>query len=249
MRFVIYIVLFLIAGLGFAVSQAPVSYVLERAMGFVPGLQATGASGTVWSGRVENLRFGQQPIGDVSFKARMLALLKGAFETDIRLSDGTILGDARVRLSADQRLTVSDARFSGTTGELRGLIDEVRALNGRFTVDIAELVADREGCIRANGIVWTDLLSKLDRQLDWRGPALEGPMTCRNGALRIDMAGTGQTGEEVAVEMSVNFDGSGQFLMRIAGADNDLANAASFLGFVQDGTELVYSHEVTSGET
>lgn len=239
MRRVIHVLLFLLVFLSVGIARAPLSFVMDRIESGQPALKHLVASGSIWNGDVAGLRFGPQSFGNLSLRTQLTALLRGRWKTRFELTGGAIAGRGQLSVGLDNSLLMQDVRVSGATGELIGLRPEIRSLDGRFTFDIAQLSLKGQKCVSASGTVWTDILSKLESRWRWKGPELIGPLTCRNGRLFVEMIGEGEQSELVSVTLDLGLNNTADFEAKITNPPDDVAQAASLLGFVYNGTSAI----------
>ena len=77
MRIVIFVVLAALALAGGAVAFLPMSMAADMAAKQLPDFRFGEASGSVWDGKLTNVSYGQQTIGDLSVKTDLMALFGG----------------------------------------------------------------------------------------------------------------------------------------------------------------------------
>lgn len=132
------------------IAALPASLVLDR---LPAGLSASGASGTVWSGGADQLRFNGTPLGALEWTAEPASLLRLRLALGFELTrtdgflrghasvgvDGTVVGDAlALRLPID---ALNPHGANGWRGMVAGTIAHVRLeqgwpteLTGRLTL-------------------------------------------------------------------------------------------------------------------
>lgn len=144
--------------------------------------------GSVWNGHVQGLAAGPRRLANADVSMRPAGLLTGRAVFDWTVEDPALRGSGQAsagfgsqRLS-DVRLTLSPAAFVSLPG---GLISPQ---------DAASVIADRvvwqDGqCAEAEGRVRSDALYALGQRLGADLPALDGVLTCREGALAILLSG------------------------------------------------------------
>ena len=245
MKWPVYLGVLVVLTLVTLVATAPLSFVMERAGQSVPALRYLGTSGTIWQGRVDDLEYGIQPVGDLALETHPFALLMGRWSADVQLTDAEIVAAGSVSASLGGDVSLKDLRMSGRTRDLMSIRQEVRELDGRFTLDLDELKLRNETCVSAEGDVWTDILTRLETQYDWKGPELSGPVSCEDGRIALRMDGVGEAGEIVSIELLMGLNATGSFVARIESPTEDIAQAATLLGFVTQGNTLEYVHRIS----
>lgn len=146
------------------------------------------AYGTIWDGRVHGLRLNGMPVQEVAVSLRPLALLRGQLAVDWHLADESARGRGRIALGRSQldltgtELTLQASRLGARAWP--GLDPSARVF---LTLDRLVLAAGR--CIEAHGQVRTAALAAMAQAYDLSGPVLEGELACREGELRLTLAG------------------------------------------------------------
>ena len=64
---------FLVLWSGFVIAQTPLGFVLDKAGLAGQGFRWSQTTGTIWKGRIDGLRIGVQPLGDIEIEAAPLA--------------------------------------------------------------------------------------------------------------------------------------------------------------------------------
>lgn len=174
-------VLLLIAALGV--------FMPLRAVSAATGVGSDAAVfGSVWNGHVQGFATGPRRLANADLSMRPAGLLTGQAVFDWTVEDPALRGSGQAsagfgsqRLS-DVRLTLTPAAFVTLPG---GLISPQDAASV-----MAERVVWRDGqCVEAEGRVRSDALYALGQRLGADLPALDGVLTCREGALAILMSG------------------------------------------------------------
>ena len=148
------------------------------------GITAREVGGTIWDGRIGDLRIGALPLGDVAASLRPLPLLIGRRDVHIERLDGTgAPGDFSANAAGgDGWLSLSDVRGQVPIGDAFGTIPAT-ALG--FSDFHAELNSGR--CVSAGGQV-SLILAPFSELMP--GPvALSGTARCNKGALYVPMKG------------------------------------------------------------
>jgi len=184
------------------------------------GLAAREASGSLWSGTLEEARFGAVPLGDLHARLNLLPLF---------------LGRARLSLSRDD----ADGRFDGAISVSRhGFgVDDLTGrlrLGGLFaplpvaTLDLQDVTAHfADGrCERAEGAVHAGLSGDLAGMLLPSG--LSGTARCADGALQVALAS--QTGME-RIDLAIEAGGRWRADLRVRPADAAAQASLAAAGF------------------
>ena len=169
---VIFILAILISGI--TVFRLPLNLISSTLSDLFPQVSYSSMEGTIWSGRINNLSFGDEYIGSLntSFNLRSLSFLiddNGLFlEGNINLIS-TLLSN-QVSLE-DLNLNLNSKRF------LRK-VPVISSLSGE---DIS-ITFDIDGCYFSQGIVYASLrqTNKLDKLSNAR---LEGTISCQDTKL------------------------------------------------------------------
>lgn len=245
MKWVLSVVLVLVLGVVIALAITPARFVMEQVSARDPSVRYAAASGTVWNGRVHNMMYGIQPVGNVSFQTDWAQLFTGAIASEFDLSGGSLQGNGKVRATLGGQTRLSDVRATGNTRDILNLQEDVRDLNGEFRVTLSELVIDDQVCTRASGNIWTDILTRTEARWNWRGPELSGPVSCADGRLLVQLSGESEQNERVSATLQVGLDARGSFFAEVFTQNTDTANALSLLGFVSEGeNRFTYRHSI-----
>lgn len=146
------------AALLFALTMLPAQLLAARLAPL--GLAATGVSGTVWNGRITEVAWRGVPLGELRWRARPSALLRGRLGAHLQLlrSDGSVQGEAYAglggridlrNLSGELPIEAFAAFPSGLPrgwrGRLRGEVAELELQGGlpsaaRGTIEVLDLI-------------------------------------------------------------------------------------------------------------
>lgn len=97
-------------------------------------------------------------------------------------------------------------KLEGTMKALALRDPRVGGVQGDFKLDIPDMKV-MQSCDYANGTAWTDFLSRNAATLRWQGPALEGPVSCEDGRVIVDLSGQDQTAE-ITAKVIIGLEGS-----------------------------------------
>tara|TARA_R110000868_G_scaffold2384_9_gene17775 strand:+ start:10328 stop:11065 length:738 start_codon:yes stop_codon:yes gene_type:complete len=144
--------------------------------------------GTVWDGRIRGLRLAGLPIEDVHVALRPLGLITGRLVADWQIADTSARGHGRLALGATG-FTLSQTDLSLQLSRIAVLADTGLDPQERIFLTIDQLEINGATCRIAEGEVRSAALVSLARSFELEGPVVEGPLTCRDGALVLDLAG------------------------------------------------------------
>ncbi|MAT36270.1 MAG: hypothetical protein CMK06_14200 [Ponticaulis sp.] len=245
MRWIFYGALTIAIAVVAAFAMMPVEFVMHAAQKCDPLILYSSAEGTVWRGEVRGIRYGAQAVGDARISTRALALLTGSLTSEFELSGNAVTGRGVMSLTPGGRLSLKDVRMAGTTRELISIQSEIRELNGEFRLDIVDAVIRDRECMKAEGRIWTNLLTRMESRWQWRGPELEGPISCQEGDVVLSLAGQNAAGEEVEGRLEVGLDATGRFQANVSNSQPETAQALILLGFLSEGRDrFVYQHAI-----
>jgi len=238
LRIVIFAVLGVVALVCGAVAFFPMSMAADMASKQMPGFTYSEASGSVWDGKLTNVNFSGQQIGDLSVKANLFDLLTGKATGKLGLIREGFAGQADLAYALTSgALDIKDLKIDGTTGLVPGMPPAAAQADGKFTLEIKELKFDNAICESATGEVWTDALTRVDVQ-GWVGPELRGPVTCAGGKLLVQASGKAATGEDVLAVLNISSSLDMDMMATISNASPAAAQALTQLGFVDEGGTL-----------
>ena len=239
MRIVLIVVAGIIALVGGGIAFFPMSMAADMAAKQIPDFKYVGASGSVWDGKLTNVSFGQQQIGDLSVKANLFALFTGKANGVMGLDREGFSGQADLAYGiGDGSLDIRDMKIEGTTGMVPGMPPAVAQADGKFTLQVKELKFANSLCETAVGEVWTDALTRVNVQ-GWVGPELRGPVTCQGGKLQVQAAGKAATGEDVLASLNISPSLDMDMVATISNASPAAREALTQLGFLTEGDALV----------
>lgn len=222
--------LFLVCFIVVIVVNLPLPVVLRAADVEARGLSFTRASGTVWNGRIEGLRWRGHDLGRADVAMKPWALVLGRLGAEIALDGaGVVDGGGFVALTPGG-LVIDDLRLSADVADLPILLP----LSGQLNLALSHADIGASGCRRIDGTVHTDALVNRPAGLAWAGPELAGPVSCADGAIVIPLKG-GTADESIAVAMTL--EPGGAFGIRIDARTPDAAviGVLSAVGFVESG--------------
>jgi hypothetical protein len=248
MKWVVFVVLLLLVGGVVGVAMLPMSMAADFASKHVAALKYTGASGTVWNGKLQGVVLNGQSLGDVAIRLDAGKIFTGQAAGRVGLVRKDLMGEAIIsRAIFGGRTKLSDVKLAGQVSAVPVLPARIRAANGRFTLAMSDIVFDKDVCKSASGEVWTDALSKADLGHHWVGPELRGPVTCKDGKLEVDAAGKAVTGEEVTAGVSTGADLSLNLQAKVLNATQGAAETLTELGFQPESGAYVLHQQLGKG--
>jgi len=239
MRVFIFAVVGLVAALVAGAAFLPMSVAADIAASRFPDFKFQTASGRAWDGKLTQVAFGSQFIGDLAVKADLLPLLGGKASGVLGLAREGFEGTANVAYAlGDGGLEVKDLKLAGNTALVPGMPAALARSDGRFTLAVNNVRFVDSLCESASGEVWTDALAKVNVR-GWVGPELSGPVTCQGGQMQVQAGGKAATGEDVLAILSISQHLDMSLTATVSNATPAAAKALSEIGFVVEGDRLV----------
>ena len=239
MRVFIIAVVGLVAALAGGAALVPMSVAADMAASRFPDFKFKTASGNMWDGKLTQVAFGSQYIGDLAVKTDLMPLLSGKAAGALGLTREGFAGTANLAYGfTNGGLEVKDLKLEGNTALVPGMPAALARSDGRFTLAISDVTFVDSLCEMASGEVWTDALTKLNIQ-GWVGPELRGPVTCEGGHMQVQAGGKAATGEDVLAILSISQHLDMELTATVANATPAAAKALGDIGFVREGDKLV----------
>lgn len=215
-----YVLLGLLVITGGIVSQLPLSWIGPKTeiAGKVPNY-----SGTIWRGFVTGT-----DAGTVEVTTSFGRLVTG--KNPVHLSGGP------PGLSIYAEAGMAGVRAVKAEGSMKALAlqdPRLGLVNGDFRIDVPDMEL-MEICEYANGTVWTDFLARNSARLRWKGPELEGPVSCEEGRIVLDMTGK-DNAADITAKIIIGLDGSYTTNITADVADPMAGLALKFFGFHKAG--------------
>jgi hypothetical protein len=239
MRVFIIAVVVVLAALTGGASLLPMSVAADMAASRFSDFKFQSASGSVWDGKLTQVAFGSQFIGDLAVKTDPLSLFAGKAAGALGLTREGFAGTANLSYGlADGGLEMKDVALEGNTALVPGMPAALAKSDGRFTLSMKDVKFVDSLCETASGEVWTDALTKVNIR-GWVGPELRGPVTCEGGHMQVQAGGKAATGEDVQAVLSISQHLDMDLRATVANATPAAAAALSEIGFVPEGDKLV----------
>lgn len=236
MRIVLFVVLGLVLLIGGGVAFFPMSMAADWAVQRAPDLKFTQASGSVWDGKLTDVTYGSQKIGDLAVKTELFALFGGKATGTVGLTREGLTGEATLGYGiSDGSLDVKDMLISGDTASVPGMPQAIARTDGKFTLALKDVKFVNSLCDTASGEVWTDALTKVNYK-GWVGPELRGPVSCQGGRLNVQASGKAATGEDVLASMNISQHLDMEMTATVENASQGAMEALTAIGFVADGS-------------
>ncbi len=205
---------------GGVLSQLPLTWIGPKVEigGKVPSY-----SGTIWRGFVTGT-----DAGTLNLTTSLGRLLKGGNPVHVSGGPPGLLINAEAGLSG-----IRAVKTEGTIKALALQDPRLALVNGSFKIDVPEMKL-METCEYADGTVWTDFLARNSGRLRWKGPELEGPVSCENGQIVLNMTGKDRAADIVA-KIIIGLDGGYRTEITAEVSNPNAGLALQFFGFTKSG--------------
>ncbi len=246
MKIVIFVLLaVLVVAVGF-VALLPMSMAAGFVSQQVADFKFAKADGSVWDGKLTNVRFGQQKIGDLGVKADFGALITGKAAGKLSLARDGLSGESSLNWPiGGKTVALSNFKLAGPIGTVPGMPRTISAGGGKFTLEMKNLTFAQNACQSAVGEVWTDALAKVNHK-GWAGPELRGPVSCQGGKLMVLATGKAATGEDVMAAMNIGPHLDMEMSATVTNTSPAAIEALTGLGFKPEGGALVIRQAIGS---
>lgn len=246
MKIVIFLVLAILFGGGAFVAFLPMSMAADFASKQLPDFHYKEASGSIWDGKLTEVAMGEQKIGDLSVRADFGSIFGGKAAGKVALIRDGFSGETDMAYPlSGGAIELSGLKLSGKAGAVPGMPQVVAASGGDFALELRDVKFAGNVCESASGEVWTDALAKINHK-GWVGPELRGPVTCVDGALRVDARGRAVSGEDVFAKMSISNRLDMELTATVVNASGSALEALTDLGFKPEGDVLVIRQSLGS---
>ena len=212
----------------FALSLAaamPLGAALAFTRAGAMGLSAAAVSGSIWNGRLDDMRLKGIRFGAVAARLDPVSLL--AATRRLRLDSRE--GHAVLALGRAQGVEGADAVIDIA---LLGL-----PVAGVVRLQDATVLFERGRCSVAKGRLIADIA-----QGAWKGPALQGELGC-DGAIAVARLSGGNAGGEAEVTLSVDAAARYRLQTRVTGGDAGLRLALTIAGFTESESGMLRSDQ------
>lgn len=189
---------FLLAG----IAGAPAS-LLPALLGFEKhGVRYENAQGSFWRGSISGVSATEIYVGDIDYRIRPAALLRGALSARLTASGGALVGKGDFSIGLGGLAQVNGASFGLDLGALRGYAFLGEPLRGDLRLEVERLAFSKRGCRRANADIWSDILEAPARRIGAPVMPLSGALACDGDDLLASLSGDGEEGR-VALTLRV----------------------------------------------
>jgi hypothetical protein len=234
--------IFLVALGAFLVAGLPLSTALGMLEARERGLDYESASGTVWRGSIHGARLANQDVGEVDVALSSAGLARGVAELQFQ-SRGALRARGVLSAGLGGAVELSDATLVADARDLGRLHPDLAARGGEFFVRLDEAAFDlRGGCARASGVVQSDVLARGGGSTGWRGPALEGAISCTDGSLTVALSGA-EEGTAVSIDAMLNARSGTRVFADVSTENPEVAAALAYLGFVENESGFSYAYQ------
>jgi hypothetical protein len=239
MRIVIIAIVVILAAISGGVALLPMSMAADVASKQFPDFRFKDASGSLWDGKLSQVSFGQQFIGDLAVKTELLPLLTGKIAGKFGLAREGFSGETDLSYGlGDKVLQLKDLKLDGNTALVPGMPASIARAEGKFTLQLKDVKFTDNVCEAATGEVWTDALAKVTVK-GWTGPELRGPVTCNGGKLQVQAGGKAATGEDVQASLNISQHLDMELTATVSNVTPAAAAALAEAGFTAEGDKLV----------
>lgn len=233
------IILFIISFIVFAVIKTPAAVAINLASGYLPkDLKLGQASGSVWQGRIMQLRYQGEQINNLNWDISGWALFTGQLTGNLKF--GNVRDTADISGRGDFNYGLFDQSVSLTDATLRLSVE--RAMDrlqlplpvkakGRVIVDLDEYKSGVPYCDALNGEIASPNID-VQGLSGWFsiGP-LSGRLSCKSGDVAVLVDPDNRLGLEADAVLKANLDFKvAGFIKPDATLPKEVHDAAKFLG-------------------
>ena len=211
-RIVAYVVLGLLAYVGFLLSTFPAERAFAMLSQQLPNLRAAGLSGTAWSGQASVLQIQGQNLEKLQWQLKPWSVLFGQLELDVQLDGADVAGHASIGLQADGAVQLTDVDLRLSAAEMSTQFQAPVDLGGQFIVQLQSAKLMGQKILSAEGQVrWqrAALVSPFDQplgefvaQLSTEADDIKAQVKDEGGPLQLDGVAS------LKSDGSYNFNGS-----------------------------------------
>lgn len=204
-RIAIFVVLFIVLATGVGVAFFPLSWTASFLAQNTRGFSYNEATGSIWSGKLTNVQYRTQRLGDVSFHLDAIKLFGGKLGAKVAFETADLAMDGSFAYGIfDHSGELTAMTLKGRTARIPGLPATLQVIPGDFRVELesARLTKDG-GCTGVAGKIWTDMLAKGSEQLGWTGPEISGPVSCDAGRFKADARGAAANGDTAEAKVDI----------------------------------------------
>lgn len=197
------------------VASMPLGVALAWTGAGESGLSASAVSGSIWNGRIEDMRLRGFRFGTVEARLDPFGLLTGTSRVHLQSRDG----EAVLVKGRSEGLDGADAIVDLAALVLAMPVEGVVRLQG------ATVLFETGRCSKAAGHLVADIAHG-----KWKGPRLAGELVC-DGALAVAKLSGSGAGAEVTLAFSVDANARYILQSRVTSSNSALRLALSLAGF------------------
>ena len=222
------------------VANAPASLLQSAFKQAGDQFHYAGIEGTIWSGVIRNVSVSGADLGDIKFKTRPSALLQGAIRAQVSLNGEDVFGVSEIGAGLGGGLQINDADLRLNLTRLSRRYAFMGApIEGTATVQVEAFSINKNGCGRANGKIWTDVLKGPAKVFNGEAFDLSGPIECDEGIVKVMLAGKGGEGS-ATMTIAVQPDLSYVLTADATPSRQEIDQALQLIGFEKSESGLTY---------
>lgn len=235
------VILILIAALFIGTAFVSLETVLNATGARDQGVNWTSAKGSVYSGRVEGLtvRGTQYGTADLRLVPAAIAQRKITYEVDWTGPNG--IGTSKVTMAGANQIELTDYVIDLDLAAFARSARWIEKSGGRVKLEGTLLRFTDGKCAEVSGKASSDVLERNREALGAGWSALEGELSCEDGALVVPLLSENTSGTRFGAVMKAAPGVRTKFEARISGKiSRPMAFALPLAGFARDGEEFVY---------
>jgi Type II secretion system (T2SS), protein N len=245
-KIIIFVVLAILAAGGAAIWLFPMAMAADFASKQAPEFKFATASGSVWDGKLTEVAYGKQKIGDLTVKADLVSAVTGKASGQLGLIRKGFTGTTDIIWPIGGKdVTLNNLKVGGDVVNVPGMPGNIAMSGGKFRLQLKNLVFANNICQTAAGEVWTDALAKLSER-GWVGPELRGPVRCSEGKIHVEAAGKAPTGEDVLAFLTISPRLDMELTASVMNVQGGAIKALTDMGFKLEGTSMVIRQSLGS---
>ena len=211
-RIVAYVVLGLLAYVGFLLSTFPAERAFAMLNQQLPNLRAAGLSGTAWSGQASILQIQGQNLEKLQWQLKPWSVLFGQLELDVQLDGADVAGQASIGLQPDGAIQLTDVDLRLAAAEMSTQFQVPVDLGGQFIVQLQSARLMGQKILSAEGLIrwqraalvspFAQPLGEFVAQLSTEAEFIKAQVKDEGGPLQLDGVAS------LKSDGSYNFNGS-----------------------------------------